>query len=68
MLTKLLLSEQKGNASNTNNILDQLIINKMVMDNIKIKQQNISKVWIDCKKVFIWLFPAWLDYRNPKYP
>ena len=49
---KIKPSEQKGNASNTYGTIDQLIINKIVTDNVKLKQLNISKVWIDYKKVF----------------
>ena len=49
---KIIPNEQKGNASNTYGTIDQLIINKMVMDNVKLKQWNISTAWIDCKKAF----------------
>ena len=49
---KIILNEQKGNASNTYDTIDQLIINKMVMDNVKLKQRNISTAWIDYKKAF----------------
>ena len=49
---KTIPKEQKGNASNTYGTIDQLIINKMVMDNVKLKQRNISTVWIDYKKAF----------------
>ena len=49
---KIILNEQKGNASNTFDTIDQLIINKMVMDNVKLKQRNISTAWIDYKKAF----------------
>ena len=49
---KTIPKEQKGNASNTYGTIDQLIINKMVMDNVKLKQRNISTAWIDYKKAF----------------
>ena len=49
---KIILNEQKGNRSNTYDTIDQLIINKMVMDNVKLKQRNISTAWIDFKKTF----------------
>ena len=49
---KIILTEQKGNVSNTYGTIDQLIINKMVMDNVTVKQQNISTAWIDYKKAF----------------
>ena len=50
--SKIIPNEQKGNASNTYGTIDQLIINKMVMDNVKLKQRNISTAWIDYKKAF----------------
>ena len=49
---KIILNEKKGNRSNTYDTIDQLIINKMVMDNVKLKQRNISTAWIDFKKTF----------------
>ena len=50
--SKIIPNEQKGNASNNYGTIDQLIINKMVMDNVKLKQRNISTAWIDYKKAF----------------
>ena len=50
--SKIIPNEQKGNASNTSGTIDQLIINKMVMDNVKLKQLNISTAWLDYKKAF----------------
>ena len=49
---KIIPNEQKGNANNTFDTTDQLIINKMMMDNIKLKRWNISTTWIDYKKAF----------------
>ena len=49
---KIIPNKQKGNASNTYGTMDLLIINKMVMDNVKLKQRNISTAWIDYKKTF----------------
>ena len=49
---KIILNEQKGNVSITYWTIDQLIIKKIVMDNIKLKQRNIPTTWIDCKKAF----------------
>ena len=49
---EIIPNEQKGNASNTYGTIDQLIINKLVMDNITLKQRNISTAWIDYKKAF----------------
>ena len=49
---KIIPNEQKVNASNTYGAIDQLIINEMVMDNVKLKQPNKSTAWLDYKKVF----------------
>ena len=49
---KIISNEQKGNASNIYGTIDQLIINKMVMDNAKLKEQKKSTAWIDYKKAF----------------
>jgi len=45
-------TEQKGNASNTFGTIDQLIINKMIMEEAKHKNRNISTAWIDYKKAY----------------
>ena len=50
--TKIIPNEQKRNSSNTYGTIDQLIINKMVMDNLKLKKRKISTAWIDYKKAF----------------
>jgi len=44
--------EQKGNASNTFGTIDQLIINKMVMENSKAKKRNLSTAWVDYRKAY----------------
>ena len=49
---KIIPNNQKGNASNTYGTIEQPIISKMVMDNVKTKQLNISTAWIDYKKAF----------------
>ena len=48
----LIPAEQKGNASNTFGTIDQLIINKMIMENAKAKKRNISTAWIDYRKAY----------------
>lgn len=45
-------TEQKGNANNTSGTIDQLIINKMVMETAKRRNVNISTAWIDYRKAF----------------
>ena len=44
--------EQKGNASNTYGTIDQLMINKLIMENAKNKLKNIPTAWIDYKKAY----------------
>ena len=39
---KIISNEQKENTINTYGTIDQLIINKIVMDSFKLKQRNIS--------------------------
>lgn len=48
----LIPKEQKGSASNTFGTIDQLIINKMIMDDAKTKKLNMSTAWIDYRKAF----------------
>ena len=65
---KIIPSEQKGNANNTFDTTDQLIINKMMMDNMKLKRWNISTTWIDYKKAFDsvphdWIFETLKGYN-----
>ena len=57
---KIILNEQKGNANNTYGTIDQLIISKMVMDNIKLKQRNISTAWVNYKKKFDSVSHDWI--------
>ena len=45
-------AEQKGNASNTFGTIDQLSINKMIMEEAKKKKRNISTAWIDYQKAY----------------
>ena len=52
--------EQRGNASNTYGTIDQLIVIKMVMDNVKLKRRNISTAWINYKKAFDFLPYDWI--------
>ena len=39
-----IIPNKTGNASNTSGTIDQPIMNKMVVDNIKLKQRKISAV------------------------
>ena len=44
--------EQKGSYSNTFGTIDQLLINKMIQDDAKKREKNLSTAWIDYKKTF----------------
>ena len=57
---KIIPNEQRGNASNTYCTIDQLIIIKMVMDNVKLKQRNISTACINYKKAFDFVPHNWI--------
>ena len=57
---KIILKEQKRNASNIYGTINQFFINKMVMDNVKLKQLNTSTVWIDYKKIFDSVLLDWI--------
>ena len=62
---KVIWNEQKGNASNTYGTIDQLIINKMVIDDVKLKQWNKSTARIDYKKAFDFVPHDWI-IETPK--
>ena len=57
---KIIPNEQKVNASNTYGTTDQLIINKMVINNVKLKHRNISTASIDYKKAFEYVPHCWI--------
>ena len=44
--------EQKGCRKGWYGCKDQLLINKMVLENKKAKHRNLSTAWIDYKKAF----------------
>ena len=48
----LLPLEQKGCRRGSYGCKDQLLINKMILENCKTKQRNMSCAWIDYKKAF----------------
>ena len=64
---KIIPNEQNGNANNTFGTTDQLIINKMVMDNIKLKRWNILTAWIDYKKAFDSVPHDWIIQTLKRY-
>ena len=44
--------KQKGNSSNTFGTIDQLMINKMILESAIKRKVNISTAWIDYKKAY----------------
>ena len=48
----ILPQEQKGCKRNSYGCKDQLLINKMILENCKKKSKNLSTAWIDYKKAF----------------
>ena len=49
---QLLPSEQKGCKRGSYGCKDQLLINKMILEDCKTKKKNLSTAWIDYKKAF----------------
>ena len=48
----LLPQEQKGCRRKSRGTNDLLFIDKMIMREIKMRKQNLSMAWIDCKKAY----------------
>ena len=48
----ILPQEQKGCKQNSYGCKDQLLINKMILENCRKKNRNLSTAWIDYKKAF----------------
>ena len=53
-------NKREQHYGNTYGTIDQLIINKMVMDNVKLKQRNIATAWIEYKKAFDSVLHDWI--------
>ena len=49
---QLLPSEQKGYKRGSYGCKDQLLINKMILEDCNTKKKNLSTAWIDYKKAF----------------
>ena len=49
---KFLPQEQKGSRKGSYGCKDQLLINRMIMENSKNRQRNLSMAWIDYRKAF----------------
>ena len=48
----ILPQEQKGCKRNSYGCKHQLLIDKMILENCRKKNRNLSTAWIDCKKAF----------------
>ena len=58
---KIIISnKQKGNTSHTYGTINQLIVINMVMDNMKLKQRNVSRAQIDHKNAFDSVLHNWI--------
>ena len=56
----LLPVEQKGCRRGSYGCKDQLLINKMILENVKARSRNISTAWIDYKKAFDSVPHSWI--------
>ena len=56
----ILPTEQKGCKSVSNSCKDQLLINKMMLENSRSSCKNLSNAWIDYRKAFDSVPHSWL--------
>ena len=56
----ILTIEQKGCTSGAYGTKDQLLVNKMMLENAQTKHRNLSTAWIDYKKAFNTVPHAWI--------
>ena len=56
----ILSQEQKGCKRNSYGCKDQLLINKMILENCRKKNRNLSTAWIDYKKAFDSVSHEWI--------
>ena len=57
---QLLPSEQKGCKRESYGCKDQLLVNKMVLEDCKTRRKNLSTAWIDYKKAFDSVPHSWI--------
>ena len=57
---ELLPTEQKGCKRGSDGCKDQLLINKMILENCRKNKRNLSSVWIDYKKAFDRVPHSWI--------
>uniref|UniRef100_A0A803THT2 Reverse transcriptase domain-containing protein n=1 Tax=Anolis carolinensis TaxID=28377 RepID=A0A803THT2_ANOCA len=56
----ILPDEQKGNKRKSRGTKDQLLIDKMILENCKSRKANLHMTWIDYKKAFDSLPHSWI--------
>ena len=56
----LLPPEQKCCKRGTDGCKDQLLINKMILEDCTSKKKNLSTAWIDCQKAFDRVPHSWI--------
>ena len=56
----LIPEEQKGNRRKSSGTKDQLLIDKMILQNAKRRKTNLYVAWIDYKKAFDSLLHCWI--------
>lgn len=59
-VNNILPSEQKGCRKATQGCKDQLLINKMIIDNSKTRKCSLSTAWVDYKKAFDSVPHSWI--------
>ena len=57
---ELLPTEQKGCKQESYGCIDQLLINKMILENCARSKRNVSSAWIDYKKAFHSVPHSWI--------
>ena len=56
----ILPEEQRGCVRNSYGCKDQLLINKMIIENCKKKKKNLSMTWIDYRKAYDSVHHSWI--------
>ena len=56
----ILPTEQKGSKRGSYGCKDQLLLNKMFLENKRSSCKNLSTVWTDCRKEFDSVPHSWL--------
>ena len=59
-MCNLLPAEQKGWRRNSRGSKDQLLIDKMVLNDCKKRRTDLGMAWIDCKKAYDMIPHSWI--------